>query len=93
MTAKKKVPAFELGQLLINQVQDYLGPRTINKLTPLQLGNISRCCNVVAETIGEILVDDSDELRTLTPALIKLTAVDVHLVQEEEQKKIEHKPE
>ena len=84
MAAKKRLPGLELGPILINQVQEYLGTRTVNKLTTMQLANISRCCNVLGETVAEILEDESGELRTLSPAKIKLIAPDVHLVPAEE---------
>ena len=65
MTAKKKRPEFELGHLMINQVQEYLGPRTVNKLTSIQAANIARLCNECASTIGRVIEDGDKELQLL----------------------------
>ncbi len=57
MSAKKRRPEFELGPLMINQVQEYLGPRVVNKLSSEQAASVARLCNECASTIGRILED------------------------------------
>jgi hypothetical protein len=57
MTAKKRRPEFELGPLLINQVQEYFGTRSVNKLTNDQAANIARLCNECASVIGKVIED------------------------------------
>lgn len=57
-TRRKKRPEFELGPLLINQVQEYLGTRVINKLTSDQAAGIARLCNECASTIGVVIEGD-----------------------------------
>lgn len=59
MSAKKRRPEFELGPLFINQMQDYLGIRVVNKLSSEQAANMARLCNECASTIGRVL-EESD---------------------------------
>lgn len=65
MSARKKRPEFELGPLLINQVQEYLGVRVVNKLTGRQAANIARLCNECASVIGVVLEDADKEIQLL----------------------------
>ena len=62
MSAKKRRPEFELGPLLINQVQEYLGVRQVNKLSSNQASEIAQFCNEAASRIGTTLetVDDDE---------------------------------
>jgi hypothetical protein len=93
MSAKKKHPGLELGPILINQVRDYLGVRQINKLSTVQLANISRCCNATAETIGEILEDQKNKTMTMIPAVIHNCApTEITITEDNQVKQIEHKP-
>ena len=66
MTAKKRRPEFELGPLLIQVVQGYLGKRQVNQLTSLQASNIARLCNETSNAIGRVIEGGDQQVQLLS---------------------------
>ena len=62
-TRKKKRPEFELPNVLIEAIQEYLGPTAVNNLRNDQAVHLMSVANYCAGKVGEIL--ESDEPPTL----------------------------
>lgn len=59
-TRKKKRPEFELPALLIEAIQDYLGPAEVNKLTSDQAMELMSSATSCASEVGKILEGPTD---------------------------------
>ncbi len=57
-TRKKKRPEFELPPILVDAVQEYLGPGATNKLTANQAVEIVEICTRTAGEIGHAVAGD-----------------------------------
>lgn len=58
-TRKKKRPEFELPSVLIEAIQEYLGPTEVNKLTSAQATELMKIANDAAGLVGIVIVSDS----------------------------------
>ncbi len=59
-TRKKKRPEFELPAVLIEAIQEYLGPAAVNKLTSDQATELMSAANSCAGEVGLIIAGPED---------------------------------
>lgn len=62
-TRKKKRPEFELPAILIEAVQDYLGPAVVNKLTSEQAKDLMAVANECAAEVGAVLAPTEPDVQ------------------------------
>lgn len=58
-TRKKKRPEFELPAVIIEAIQEYLGPAAVNKLTSDQAMELMSTATSCASEVGRVLEGDT----------------------------------